>query len=86
MLSQAILITNRKTKELRYGKGPRIETKFWVVVGYLGPLDPMLVNVQRIMGRRVVAGSLIGGIAETQELLGSYGKHKITSDIEIIKI
>ena len=38
------------------------------------------------MGRRAMAGSLIGGIAETQELLDFYGKHKITSDIEIIKM
>jgi uncharacterized zinc-type alcohol dehydrogenase-like protein len=57
-----------------------------VVVGYLGPLDPMLVTVPMIMGRKSVAGSLIGGIAETQELLDFCGKHNITSDIEVIKI
>jgi len=57
-----------------------------VVVGYLGPLDPMLNTVPMIMGRKSVAGSLIGGIAETQELLDFCGKHNITSDIEIIKI
>ena len=56
------------------------------VVGYLGPLDPMLVTVPMIMGRKSVAGSLIGGIAETQELLDFCGKHNITSDIEVIKI
>jgi uncharacterized zinc-type alcohol dehydrogenase-like protein len=57
-----------------------------VVVGYLGPLDPMLVTVPLIMGRKSIAGSLIGGIAETQELLDFCGKHNITSDIEIINI
>ena len=57
-----------------------------VVVGYLGPLDPMLVTVPMIMGRKSVAGSLIGGIAETQELLDFCGKHNITSDIEVIDI
>ncbi len=57
-----------------------------VVVGYLGPLDPMLVTVPLIMGRKSVAGSLIGGIAETQELLDFCGKHNITSDIEVIKM
>lgn len=57
-----------------------------VVVGYLGPLDPMLVTVPMIMGRKSVAGSLIGGIAETQELLDFCGKHNITSDVEIINI
>jgi uncharacterized zinc-type alcohol dehydrogenase-like protein len=57
-----------------------------VVVGYLGPLDPMLVTVPMIMGRKAIAGSLIGGIAETQKLLDFCGKHNITSDVEIIKI
>ena len=57
-----------------------------VVVGYLGPLDPMLVTVPMIMGRKSVAGSLIGGIAETQELLDFCGEHNITSDIEVIDI
>lgn len=57
-----------------------------VVVGYLGPLDPMLVTVPLIMGRKSVAGSLIGGIAETQELLNFCAKHNITSDVEVIKI
>jgi len=57
-----------------------------VLVGYLGPLDPMLHSVPMIMGRRKVAGSLIGGIAETQELLDFCGKHNITSDIEIINM
>lgn len=57
-----------------------------VVVGYLGPLDPMLVTVPMILGRKSVAGSLIGGIAETQELLDFCGKHNITSDIEVINM
>ncbi|UCD61201.1 MAG: NAD(P)-dependent alcohol dehydrogenase [Flavobacteriaceae bacterium] len=57
-----------------------------VVVGYLGPLDPMLVTVPLIMGRKSVAGSLIGGIAETQELLDFCGEHNITSDIEVINM
>jgi uncharacterized zinc-type alcohol dehydrogenase-like protein len=57
-----------------------------VLVGYLGPLDPMLHSVPMIMGRRSVAGSLIGGIAETQELLDFCGKHNIVSEIETIKI
>lgn len=39
-----------------------------------------------IMGRRSLAGSLIGGIKETQEMLDFCGKHGITSDIETIGI
>ena len=57
-----------------------------VLVGYLGPLDPFLNSVPMIMGRKSVAGSLIGGIKETQEMLDFCGKHGITSDIEVIKI
>ena len=39
-----------------------------------------------IMGRRRLAGSAIGGIRETQEMLDFCGKHGITSDIELIPI
>ncbi|MES2624663.1 MAG: NAD(P)-dependent alcohol dehydrogenase [Pseudomonadota bacterium] len=57
-----------------------------VMVGYLGPLDPVLNTVPMILGRKSVAGSLIGGIKETQEMLDFCGKHGIVSDIEVIKI
>lgn len=57
-----------------------------VLVGYLGPLEPMLHTVPMILGRKSVAGSVIGGIAETQEMLDFCGKHNIVSDIEIIKM
>ncbi|HYO05492.1 MAG TPA: NAD(P)-dependent alcohol dehydrogenase [Phototrophicaceae bacterium] len=36
--------------------------------------------------RRSLSGSLIGGIAETQEMLEFCGKHDITADVEIIPI
>jgi uncharacterized zinc-type alcohol dehydrogenase-like protein len=39
-----------------------------------------------IPGRRSFAGSMIGGIAETQEMLDFCGKHNIVSDIEMIHI
>ena len=57
-----------------------------VLVGYLGGLEPILHTVPMIMGRKAVAGSLIGGIAETQEMLDFCGKHNIVSEIEIIKM
>ncbi len=37
-----------------------------------------------IFSRRAIAGSLIGGIAETQEMLDFCGKHGITAHIELI--
>lgn len=55
-----------------------------VLVGYLGPLDPFLNSVPMILGRKSVAGSVIGGIAETQEMLDFCGKHNIVSEIEMI--
>ncbi|KAH9593319.1 alcohol dehydrogenase [Trypanosoma melophagium] len=39
-----------------------------------------------ILGRKSIAGSLVGGIAETQEMLDFCGKHGIVSEIEKIKI
>ena len=57
-----------------------------VLVGYLGGLEPMLNTVPMILGRKSVAGSLIGGIAETQELLDFCGQHNIVSEIEMIKM
>ncbi|MGZ8259373.1 MAG: NAD(P)-dependent alcohol dehydrogenase [Caldimonas sp.] len=57
-----------------------------VLVGYLGPLKPALSTAPLVLGRKSVAGSLIGGIAETQEMLDFCGKHGITSDVEVIRI
>ncbi|WP_295534777.1 NAD(P)-dependent alcohol dehydrogenase [uncultured Thioclava sp.] len=57
-----------------------------VLVGYLGPIDPVLNSVMMVLGRRSVAGSLIGGIKETQEMLEFCGAHGITSDVEVIRI
>ena len=39
-----------------------------------------------ILKRRTLAGSLIGGIRETQEMLDYCAKKKITSDVEVIPI
>lgn len=57
-----------------------------VLVGFIGELDSMLQTPTMIMGRRSVAGSVIGGIKETQEMLDFCGKHNIVSEIEEIKM
>ncbi|WP_375562006.1 NAD(P)-dependent alcohol dehydrogenase [Bernardetia sp. OM2101] len=57
-----------------------------VLVGFIGELDSMLKTPTMIMGRRSVAGSVIGGIKETQEMLDFCGKHNIVSEIEEIKM
>lgn len=48
------------------------------------PLDLSVFGL--IFGRRSISGSLIGSIAETQEMLDFCGEHNITSDVEIIPI
>jgi len=39
-----------------------------------------------LFGRRSLSGSIIGGIAETQEMLDFCGIHNITADVEVIPI
>ncbi len=46
--------------------------------------SPSIFNL--IFKRRQIAGSLIGGIKETQEMLDFCAEHNITSDIEVIAI
>lgn len=57
-----------------------------VLVGFLGPLEPILNTAPMVMGRKAISGSLIGGIAETQELLDFCGEKNIVSDIEMINM
>jgi uncharacterized zinc-type alcohol dehydrogenase-like protein len=57
-----------------------------VLVGAPGEPHPSPAVFNMIMKRRTLAGSLIGGIAETQEVLDFCAEHGIASDIEIIPI
>ncbi|WP_395743007.1 NAD(P)-dependent alcohol dehydrogenase [Prosthecobacter sp.] len=51
------------------------------------PDKPLPVSAFGLLfGRKKLAGSLIGGIAETQEMLDFCGTHNITSDVEVIPI
>jgi uncharacterized zinc-type alcohol dehydrogenase-like protein len=55
------------------------------VVGAVEPLSQ--VNAAQLMfGRKNLAGSLIGGIQQTQEMLNFCGEHNITSDVEVIRM
>ena len=54
-----------------------------VVIGLPG--SPYEVNVGTLLGaRRSLSGSMIGGIAQIQEMLDFCGKHNILSDVEVI--
>ena len=57
-----------------------------ILVGLIEPVDPALHAANLVMKRRVLAGSLIGGIAETQEVLDFCAEHGITCDIEMLDI
>ena len=51
------------------------------------PENALPLNVvQLVAPRRILTASLIGGIAETQEMLDFCGEHNIVSDVEIIPI
>jgi uncharacterized zinc-type alcohol dehydrogenase-like protein len=51
------------------------------------PEKPLAVSAfSLLVNRRSLSGSLIGGIAETQEMLDFCGMHNITADVEIIPI
>ncbi|MFC5526209.1 NAD(P)-dependent alcohol dehydrogenase [Rhodanobacter ginsengisoli] len=57
-----------------------------VLVGLVEPIDPPVHAGNLIFGRRSLAGSLIGGIAETQEMLDFCAEHGISADVEMIDI
>lgn len=50
----------------------------------VSPQPYQLVAAQLVMKRRVIAGSLIGGIKETQEVLDFCSEHGVTSTVEVI--
>ena len=56
------------------------------VVGVLAPYKKPTDNQEVAFHRRTVSGSLIGGIAETQEVLDFCAEHGITADVELIPI
>lgn len=59
--------------------------KTMCMVGAIEPLPDVHGGVL-INKRRNIAGSLIGGIKETQEMLDFCGKHEIVSEVEVIQM
>ncbi|MES2459706.1 MAG: NAD(P)-dependent alcohol dehydrogenase [Armatimonadota bacterium] len=56
-----------------------------VNVGTLGEIPAGLSGIKMVIGRKSLAGSLIGGIAETQEVIDYCAARGIKADVEIIK-
>jgi len=57
-----------------------------IMVGMPEPIDPPVDGGALIFGRRKLAGSLIGGLPETQEMLDFCAEHGILCDIEMLDI
>lgn len=57
-----------------------------IIVGLLEPVEPPLEARALVFKRRVLAGSLIGGMPETQEVLDFCAEHDISCDVEMLDI
>ncbi|WP_213773755.1 NAD(P)-dependent alcohol dehydrogenase [Bradyrhizobium sp. dw_78] len=56
------------------------------LVGVLTELTPPPTGISMIFGRKSIAGSAIGGMAETQEMIDFCAEHGIVSEIEMVAI
>jgi len=57
-----------------------------ILLGQLAPIDPPVHSTLLLTGRRSIAGSAVGGIAETQEMLDFCAANGIACDVEMIAI
>jgi uncharacterized zinc-type alcohol dehydrogenase-like protein len=65
---------------------PLLRTDGAMVLVGAPPMPSQVTGFNLIMQRKTLAGSLIGGIRETQEMLDFCAEHNITSDVEMINI
>ena len=57
-----------------------------ILVGQLDAIEPALLGISLMGGRKSLAGSGAGGIAETQEMLDFCAARGVTADVEMIRI
>ncbi|MCK7542618.1 NAD(P)-dependent alcohol dehydrogenase [Marinobacter bryozoorum] len=57
-----------------------------ILVGMIEPIEPTVHSRNLIGKRRILTGSLIGGMPETQEVLDFCAEHDISCDIEMLDI
>lgn len=65
---------------------PLLKTNGTMTLVGAPPEPSQVVGFNLIMQRRTLAGSLIGGIRETQEMLDFCAEHNIVSDVEMIRM
>ncbi|WP_312936278.1 NAD(P)-dependent alcohol dehydrogenase [Pseudomonas sp.] len=78
------------TIPVQHDLNPYLETLTFdgvhILVGLIEPVEPPIHAANLVLKRRVIAGSLIGGIAETQEVLDFCAEHNVSCDIEMLDI
>ncbi|MGO4191140.1 NAD(P)-dependent alcohol dehydrogenase [Arthrobacter sp. YAF17] len=79
------LIINTVSASIDISSYLQLLTLDGALVNVGAPAEPLPVNAfALIMGRRSFAGSMIGGIRETQEMLDFCAEHKLGAEIEVI--
>lgn len=79
------LIINTVSSKIDIGAYISLLKTDGTLVNVGAPPEPLAVNVFSLIGRRrSFAGSLIGGIRETQEMLDFCAEHQVVPDIEVI--
>ncbi|WP_129689523.1 NAD(P)-dependent alcohol dehydrogenase [Gottfriedia acidiceleris] len=79
------LIINTVSAKINLDDYLRLLTLDGTLVNVGAPAEPLSLSVFSLIGhRRSFAGSMIGGIRETQEMLDFCGKHSIVPNIEVI--
>jgi uncharacterized zinc-type alcohol dehydrogenase-like protein len=80
------LILNTVSAELVIGDYLNLLTLDGTLVVIGLPGKPYSVEAGTLLnGRRRIAGSMIGGVSELQEMLNFCGEHSIVSDVEVIE-
>ena len=80
------IILNTVSANLDLGRYLQMVDLDGVFVELGAPENPLVVPPSSIIGmRRSIAGSMIGGIAETQEMLDFCATHNIASEVEVIE-
>ena len=71
--------------KIAHAMGAEVTVLSRTLVNVGAPAEPLPVNVfSLISGRRSFAGSMIGGIRETQEMLDFCAEHRIAAEVEVI--
>ncbi|MFF3021251.1 NAD(P)-dependent alcohol dehydrogenase [Gottfriedia sp. NPDC057948] len=79
------LVINTVSAKINLDAYLRLLTLDGTLVNVGAPAEPLSLSVFSLIGhRRSFAGSMIGGIRETQEMLNFCGEHNIVPNIEVI--